>query len=130
MVAGEEEAAEASPSDRPLDGLAVQGEVESIVRSGGRVYLGGSFSEVGGEPHQNVAAVGLESAAPLPRSADPTVLVDHDHVGELDLVDQQVVEAALARQPPRGSFVAVRATREPRVGGGATGLSANWIHSH
>jgi hypothetical protein len=50
VVAGgeeEERGSEAQSSDQPLDGLAVEGKVESIARSGNRVYVGGQFGFVG-----------------------------------------------------------------------------------
>lgn len=57
---GEEGNSEPSPSDRPLDGLAVEGKVESIARSGGRVYVGGEFGFVG-EPVRGAAMLDPET---------------------------------------------------------------------
>jgi hypothetical protein len=57
--AGKEVLMEGAP-DQPLAGLAVQGKVEAIARSGERVYIGGEFGFVG-EPARGAVTIDPET---------------------------------------------------------------------
>lgn len=56
-------AASSTVSAHPAAAPAVNGEVAATVAAGGTLYLGGSFTTVGGAPHRGLAALSASSGA-------------------------------------------------------------------
>jgi hypothetical protein len=55
---------------------ADNGEVDELAVVGDRLYVGGAFDELAGEPHKNLGVVSTVTGTPIPWQPRPS---HHDH---------------------------------------------------
>ncbi len=63
------------PNPRPDPNTEHSGSVQSLLAAGSTIYVGGAFTDMGGQPHRNLAALDAATGAATAFSADANGLV-------------------------------------------------------